>query len=945
MLLFVLFFVAITNLPTFWCSLTTIKNYSSSFLFENGKLTADCFNKDSNECLIQLAFYEPFTRLHLKGFVFDEVNVKEFSNIIGKLQLQDLILDRCNINDELGKFLTIPSDLKSFQLEKLNLSSFGIQSIISNLPSSIESLVISACFGKEVCELHSKLNLSKFTLLKHFHLLNSNNFTFDACDLLTSLTSLPLEVVILENIRPSLAYWSSILDCWTQQNDHSFSKSLKTFDFQIIHINCKDANRLINFLLASPHLEVFSLNLIVFPLPSQISVISLPANIKQFSLEGYGNIIINNSNDSFYAQNSLSLLPLTHLTVSGRFVSFPYQIFRLPHLEFLELFFVNCKTNIISSLVDISCQHLKHLSVKLIHLIPLLSNFDIHFPVIETFEVYEISSSKFDSHLPRIISVNSLKYLRLSYKVASKNLLKFERRITSSLEKLTLISVSWKFFCSLIDNVSIQHLNSVTLDLTDKRLDLKVVLEKFSTFPKLSALKIFSELVLEKESTVKLEELKSFELFYSGNSINLDYLLNCLPNLFELDLKGEKLMEFKLSKPANINFLKFDFRTRGLEKDVVNLVKWMPNLVQLRNYYGYNLKFSGELLAADLAYYFKVLKEHFMNDLRFEIVPNCLPITLLQKDSFLFQLVRLKSPALLDMLKSKFPLEKYAGIVQQLFTLEIENDLNNWPVDSFFLTVLQFFTELGIEKSNTNDILFIKKLFEGDRKRKSTETVTFSSGRFYDLYYEYLEKQASVQLNDCHREFIRQFLCNNKRYNILKSTDFLISFFTSISSKNEAISIDRQINQEIFDLFAENLLSNSFLSLINKIKDKRLSDKQLEHLFSYFDYEMVSSKLKSITKYSFNQFVNHFNDEFFECEKSKNPIAESFSSFKILLPIGEECPICIQPFDNDPCTFFQVKNNNLVCHYFHKQCLNCWLETSQGCPNCRRGTTNDLDLN
>lgn len=43
----------------------------------------------------------------------------------------------------------------------------------------------------------------------------------------------------------------------------------------------------------------------------------------------------------------------------------------------------------------------------------------------------------------------------------------------------------------------------------------------------------------------------------------------------------------------------------------------------------------------------------------------------------------------------------------------------------------------------------------------------------------------------------------------------------------------------------------------------------------------------------------------------------------------QTCPICIQLIDND---LLETKCK----HYFHSNCLNCWLEKSVNCPMCRK---------
>ena len=81
--------------------------------------TTDCLNNPFAEYLSQLGECESDT-LNLKGFAFDEISAKQFSDTFSKLQ--HLTLDGCGINHELISLLTLPSGLKSIKLERLNLT-------------------------------------------------------------------------------------------------------------------------------------------------------------------------------------------------------------------------------------------------------------------------------------------------------------------------------------------------------------------------------------------------------------------------------------------------------------------------------------------------------------------------------------------------------------------------------------------------------------------------------------------------------------------------------------------------------------------------------------------------------------------------------------------------------------------------------------------------------
>ena len=209
MMLSLMFFVVVTSLSVFSCSLSFRREESNSFLLEDGKLIADCFDKDPNECLSLLATHQSVNKLHLKEFVFDEEHMKQFSDTI--CQLQDLTLSQCEINDELASLLTFPRGLKSIRLERLNLSFNGIQSILDKLTPSLESLEVVDCLVSEFSKKKpliksssskASLNLSRFSHLKTISIDNLDE-NFNSCNFLLSLSSFPLERICLLYTSPS----------------------------------------------------------------------------------------------------------------------------------------------------------------------------------------------------------------------------------------------------------------------------------------------------------------------------------------------------------------------------------------------------------------------------------------------------------------------------------------------------------------------------------------------------------------------------------------------------------------------------------------------------------------------------------------------------------------------------------------------------------------------
>ena len=150
------------------------------------------------------------------------------------------------------------------------------------------------------------------------------------------------------------------------------------------------------------------------------------------------------------------------------------------------------------------------------------------------------------------------------------------------------------------------------------------------------------------------ENLKFFRFEVVKKSFDLDHLLSCMPNLIELKLEEQSLRKLNLQNPVGIYYLELPSEFFEYIGDFVNIAKNIPNLIQLtvKDIYA---QMKIEHFAPELAYYLKVLKEHFKNELKFKINTNCFPIKQLNDDSELFHLVHCKSPELLNYLNRIFP--------------------------------------------------------------------------------------------------------------------------------------------------------------------------------------------------------------------------------------------------------------------------------------------------
>ena len=927
MLFFKLFFIAATIFHFFWCCHSTENKVSNNFSFEDGKLVADCFNEDSNECLIQFTTYQFINKLHLRGFVFDEENIKQFSKAICNMQIQELTLAQCDISDELISLLTLPFNLKSIRLERLNLSFKGIQSTISKLRSSLESLEIVGCLVSKLPQEEPLINstsqkvsfdFSKFYHLKNIHVDNLNE-NFDSYRLLLSLSWSSLERIKISCIHLSTEEWALLLDKWNETNRLVFSNTLKEFNIKIKEIEKHLLIQLIRFLFSIPCLEIISLQAVDWV--GIDSLPPLPSSIKQLSLIPFSMIFMEDGEISFYNSKNLSLL--THLTVNESFDTFPYYLFDLKELEYLYIWsgiFSN-----FSLVANKRCDKLKHLSIQSKYLIPLLANFVNNFPVIERLNVLGADSESFDYYLKIIISSTTLKCLAINYYDNKQNYLKIEDKITSSVEELKLTNVWWKFACDFFKVERFPCLKKIYIVTLNDVLDLNEILEKLSSFLQLTSLTLIGKFSLSYEPLqFTFENLKFFRLEVS-NSLNLDHLLGCMPNLIELQLEGLCLRELLLQNPIGIRYLSLPFNVLLRNEDFINIVKNIPYLIQVSNHW--ISLFQSVTLPSELAYYFKELKVYFQNELQFKINPNCLPIKQLKNDDKLINLVRLKSSKLQNYLSSIFPLETSKSFVKQLFTIEFGKYFNGKSIDNELMK--RFFNLLGeLEITSEKEALFVQNLlFEG--KNESFIGLTdFSLENFTNLFSDYFIKVIEIDFESVHLEFIKEFFKANKKYGLFKIFNFLKSLFTSFSVNN---GWSKMINNEIFDFFSDQLLAPSFCLFFDRIKENTLIEEKKKFLPSKF--ESIAEGLNNLEQEQYNEFSINFKSILIEfCDELF--IKSCFDILEAILIPETKCAICLDSLFTKECEFFKAKNGN--CHFFHRGCLNEWLKVDNTCPHCRR---------
>ena len=956
MLLFV-FFAVVTNLSVFWCSLSVGRADPNDRLFENRKLTAECFNKDPNECLLQLATYKTVKKLHLIGFIFDEGSIKQFSQTICGMKLLELTLDSCDINDELISPLVPPSGLKSIRFERLNLSSNGIQSIIDKLAPPpvfvpikspmLESIEvadwsISKCSKKKLSiSLFSQkvsLDFSKFRYLKNICLCNLDE-NFDSYHLLLSLKSLSLERIKLSRVYLRKIEWIFLLKKWKNPNGIAFFKTLKEFNIEIEKIDESPLIQLIQFLFSIPSLEIISLGF-----DNRIEGISLPplpSNIKQFSIP-LASAFMEDGETPFYSLNNFS--KLTHLTMSDSYLRFSFDLFTLNQLEYLKI-----DNNISSDSLLVGnqcCSKLKYLSINFRYLIPLLRNFNKNFPAIEALGISYVSSDDLTPHLKTIISKETLKFLEINFSYYTSYPVSVDIEDKSFIEELKLTNVYWEFVSSLLKVKQFPYLKKIYIETRNENVNLNDFFKKLSNFPLLTSLTLKGKFSFSYEQLpVTIANLKFFYLEISQEILDLYCLLQFMPNLIEFQLKGGSLKDFRLKNTVGIRYLTFIEITLNRNGGLVNVVKYIPNLIQFRNKLRkspiQNISFAPEL-----AYYLKKLKEHFNNKLQFHINPNCLPIKQLMNNSELLRLVRLKSPKLQDYLKDIFPIDLFKSFVKQLFTIEIgkyfsDKLINAELIKGFFSLLME------LEAKSKEDVLLAQKLYFEGKNEYFTESFNFSLDNFYKLFSNYLSKNIGVNFESVHLEFIIEFYKANKKYGPFKIYNFLKSFFISCSvvdreskinnflgSFSPSLSIPggqrKNINNEVFNFFFEPLLT-SFGPLFDRIKENKLSEEEKKII--PFDYNPLAEDLRKLEPEEYKQLLINFKEILIDaCNES---VIKSFLDIlKIAPTLKEECTICLNYLFIRESKYFESEDGN--CHSFHRDCLDEWLKKRKTCPNCRR---------
>ena len=908
------------------CSDLQIKEVYQGFDYKDGGLIIESCNLDPDLLFSQLSSIKFLNELSLREFVFDEVSVKEFSKAISVLPVKKLSLIQCDFNEEMANLFSVPPSVKSIHLEQLNLSSNGIEIILSKLDPSVESITISACYVNEK-KKHPQ-SFSKFSSLKQIDIDKRSIGGSNVYNSLRSFTTSSLESIKLRQFNLDASEINSVFKEWAGKYGKSFTDNLKVFELSTFRYNFIDSNELVRQLLSFANLESlfckFNGDDIYFNLAA------LPPKLEKLDLEG-AVINIKTNQESIFNQNILSAYHLTHLTVNNNFDEFPSHLFNMKSLEYLDLYGIYCHKMPISTEFQ-SPSSLKHLVIQAKHLSPFFSNFDKHFNAIERLEISIRNYKHIFNDLEKLFTNSTLKALKLEFRFDDLSNLYFKsnQKCVCLIEELELKWVSWEFICHLLDKFSFLQLKKINFLFKWKTYDLYEVLNKLQTLTKLTSISFEgnTDWKFDKKLPFMFNNLVSFNFELNWfNAIELDYLILGMPKLQSLYFPTWNNNALILQQPAiNIRYLHLPINVNEFSKtNWINLLKNLPNLIQLRNCYKKSFV-EDEITAGYLAYYLKILREYFKSDFQFEIQYDCLPILLLKKDSQLLKLVRNKSKELKIYLSTIFPLNTFGTFAQQLFMIEYEVFFSsiNFPL---LIKFLKLANELEIE--SRLDAMFVKGILLDEWHGRFTETTDLSLANFCSKLLNYIIRRDKISLNMEHLNFVIQLFKANKQQRFSTIVEFSKVFFISISTGG---SNNRFVDSEMFCYFSSYLLAPSFRPFFDKILKNELSEKETK--FLSMDYESVAENLKKLKPEQYEELSIQFKD--FLIKFTNASFVESFSSLlrKILIP-ATKCAICFESLFSKECKFF-FNSKEKECHLFHKSCLDKWLNANNKCPQCHQ---------
>ena len=906
------------------CSDLQIKNYSEGFEYKDDRLIVDGHNLDPDLLFSQLSSIKFLNELTIREFVFDEISVKELSKAISALSIKKLSIIQCDFNEEIATLFIIPPSVKSIHLEELNLSSKGIEIVLNKLDPSVESITISGCYNNEPKK--QLQNFSKFCFLKQIYIDEESICRSKINRSLRSTIPTSLESIKLHGFALYADDISSTFERWIHKYGKSFTDNIKVIEFNSFYHDSVSNSKLIRQLLYFDNLENLSCG--CYGGNIDFSIEALPPKLKQLDLVG-AEIDIKINQEQIFNQNILSALHLTHLTVDKSFDEFPIDLFHLKNLEYLNLKSVSCKNNFILTVFQFPSS-LKHVIIKYEHLSPFMPNFGKYFKVIERLEVEFEGIHETFNDLEKLFTSSTLKGLKLDFHMNDSIKYKFNTKYECLLEELELRSVSWEFISHLIDKLIFPRLRKITFGYIEELLDLYAVLHKLQMLTELTSLSFEEDArwLFGNELPFIFKHLISFSWeFHDIDVIELDHLMRGMPKLQSLQFPTWNNNVLLLQQPAiNIRYIYLPVSVSESKKTVwINFLKNLPNLVQLRKSVDYDLVVENEITAGDLAYYLKILKEHFKHEMNFIIQYNCYPILLFKKDSTVLKLVRYKSKELRAYLNEIFPLSVFGLSVKRLFTFEFERyfaSVNSYSLAKFF----KLMDELEIE--NEEDVLFLKNILFSGADGRFTDATDFSLPNFYNVFLNYSIERTKVNLNVDHLEFLIQFFKANKQHGFEKINKFIQTFFISISI---AVENHKVIDKEMFIFFSKLLLTPSFHLFFDKILNKELSKKEKQ--FLPMDYESIADDLKKLEPEQYEALSIYFKD--FLIEFTNESFIESFSNIfkKILIP-ETKCAICYESLFLEKCKFSNVGNIN--CHLYHRFCLDKWLDAKKECPHCRQ---------
>ena len=760
-----------------------------------------------------------------------------------------------------------------------------------------------------------------------------------------------LEVIKLWNNSLDAELLALVPGTWNNFIENAFVNVLKVLDLKENYLKSHVFVPLMKYIHHFSVLEELSCFSQFVCYDEQIKIFELPATIKNLSIITEADIFISKLNMTMYNTKYLCQFGLTHLSVSGEFGMFPYEIFDLKELEYLNMLGVSYKCD---ALLDVlpCCESLRYLAVKATIFLSFCPNFSIYFPVLESLHLEEIHVDLFYSNLSKIFQCKTSKSLTLAWDRDKSSKINFDESICL-IDTLRLETSYWQFLTKLVEHVKFPNLKHLTIEFSGDFPSfgkLMSVLECIKNLETLDLHLSWWNQMNFPQCAYFFNNLKSFSLKCNIRSLNLDEIIGNMPNLIDFKLHNNNYAGMQFSLPCSLKYFSLEFNLPLVEcHPLINFAKNTPNLIRFCLNSSQECIIDKKVSNSDIAHYLQALKIHFQDEFDFSVKEFSIPIKMLKFSKKLQELVSTKSTNLPKYLNQIFPRDKLR-FIKPLFMIRMVQIFihDNHFIPSInwtnFDLILKAFLQLGycldyldysemvtmgrivLQLNDDNDSYIESKIFLGTHSNSNLRDIR----NIYLCIANYAARNFILKLSRSDINFIT---LNFQRYSHASFSDLVrnlenILEFTMVHFENYVSNDIKRVTMVIEKLF----LCPSNL-LIPKIRDKKLDLSEIEmlHQISSFDYELLSSILKSTNDVEFQSINNYFHFDFLELDLAAMMIKwENF----LTSTVDSICAICLEQFWMKKCRFF-ITHESKACHQFHDQCLDNWIKLNNCCPLCR----------